>query len=199
MAMPQPQPREGPIRDVTEVPEWRESTWWSNYRDQVRWGPIWAGAIVTVACMAIFSALGWAFGMNVFDRVAGTPDARNTAAIWGIVAAAVAFFLGGFAASKTAAVQSTGAGTFNGALVWALALVVTLVLAAVGAAATTGFTGIWGFDATGDRTPGDTGRTWWPFLAMIVGLAAAALGGLAGAPKATRAYTHTTTTRGPIS
>lgn len=175
----------------------REPEWWrarqeaavtdigilSQPRDQVRWGPIWAGVVVAIATMILLSVLGTAIGATAFD--AGDETVQTGALVWGGITALIAFFLGGFTAGRTAAVAGPMAGAFNGAMVWALALVLAMLLSALGAGAAVGLLGQFGI--TGDEAAGMFGGLnesglWWTFIAMAVGLVVAAVGGLVGAP-----------------
>jgi hypothetical protein len=155
-------------------------------RDQSRWGPIWAGVVTTLATLVVLSVLGAAIGMSVAETDAD--GALDEAAIgWGIFMALAAFFLGGYAAGKSAAVEGAMGSAFNGALVWAVTLVLTLLLVALGAGAALGLFGTFGM--TGEEgvtqlfSSESTSRMWWTFIGMIVGLIVAAAGGFVGAPK----------------
>lgn len=176
----------------------RDADWWraretaaypergtmAQLRDQVRWGPIWAGVISAVAVMMLLSTLGVAIGATAFD--AGDPALETGAYIWGGISALIAFFVGGYVAGRSAAVGGSMAGAFNGSMVWALALVLSVVLSALGAGAAIGLLGQFG--VTGDEAAGlfgglDETGLWWTFIAMVVGLVVASVGGLVGAPR----------------
>ena len=59
-------------------------------KDRVRWGPILAGLLTTIASMLILTVLGLAIGLSAFEP--GEGDGLGTAAgIWGAVSAVVAF------------------------------------------------------------------------------------------------------------
>lgn len=155
-------------------------------RDQIRWGPVWAGAIVTIATLVILSLLGVAVGATALEPGADAQTMETGGFIWGGIAALIAFFLGGMTAGGTAAVRGPMAGTFNGAMVWALTLVISMLLLTLGAGAAVGLLGAFGM--TGEDASGLFGGLsesglWWTFGAMIVGLVIAALGGLVGSPK----------------
>ncbi|MEX2599551.1 MAG: hypothetical protein WD533_07845 [Dehalococcoidia bacterium] len=177
----QPQPEWWRARQGVGAPEMIMA---SQPRDQVRWGPIWAGAIAALATLIILSILGVAVGVTAFE--AGDPALETGGMIWGGLAALIAFFVGGFTAGSTAAVGGSLAGAFNGAMVWALGLVVSLLLTTLGAGAAVGALGAFGM--TGEEAAGifgglDETGLWWTFGAMVVGLVVAAIGGLVGAPR----------------
>ena len=176
-AQPQPQPdwwraRQEAVADIAVLPQ---------ARDQVRWGPIWAGVIVTLATLIIGSVLGMAIGLTAFESL----EAIDTPGlIWSIAVAVVAFFLGGLTAGRSAAVRGSMGGMFNGVRVWALALVLTLLLLALGAGAAFGLLGAFGLTGTEDPQAVfagmDSMALWWTFGAMAVGLVLCAIGGLIG-------------------
>jgi hypothetical protein len=98
--------------------------------DQVRWGPVWAGALVTVptflVLQSLFFALGW------LDLAV---DGGGAAATRGVVTAllgVVAFLVGGLLAGAASAWRATSSGLLNGTLVWALGVVGLVGLAVVG-------------------------------------------------------------------
>jgi len=134
---------------------------------------------------------------------AGKGDNYGTgAAIWAALATLIAFFIGGFVAARTAGIRGKDNGWVNGALVWAVALPLLLWLASSGA---TGFINAIGFNLnnftnTVATTVGNPGTNpvntdpaavqrateaarngaWGALLALLLGLAAAGLGGLLG-------------------
>lgn len=155
-------------------------------RDQIRWGPVFAGVIVTLASLVVLSILGFAIGLTAFEA-GGVEGLAVAGMIYGVIIALIAFFLGGFTAGRTASVSGPVMGTFNGAMVWATSLVLALFLTVMGAGAAMGMVGVFGmegaqpgeFFAVGDAQM----QAWWTFIAMLGGLAVAAIGGLVGAPK----------------
>jgi hypothetical protein len=134
--------------------------------------------------MLVLSVLGAAVGWTVgIDGTLGGPEIG-----WGIFTAVAAFFLGGYVAGRTATVSGPVFAALNGALVWALALVVTLLLVALGIGAAAGILNAFGIGDSGfaeffGDNAGD--RLWWTFGAMVIGLIVASLGGLLGAPRYT--------------
>lgn len=184
--------------------------------DRVRWGPILAGLVSTLATFMILSLLGVAVGLTAAtgDPNGGARAAANVAnnygtgaAIWAAISALLSFFIGGFVAARTSAVRGRGTGWTNGALVWAVTLPLLLWLASNGAS---GFLNAIGFNL-GDffntvnpsnpaspvnpsnpsspvNNPGAVQATaenarnsvWGTLIALLLGLAAAGLGGLLG-------------------
>ena len=178
-------------------------------RDRVRWGPILAGLVSTLATLILLSLLGVAVGLTA---AAGDPNGGATvatnkannygtgAAIWAGVSALIAFFIGGFMAGRTAGVRGKLNGWINGALVWAIVLPLLLWLAGNGAS---GFLNAIGFNINGfinnvsstvnnvnngttgaatTQTATETARNgaWGALAALLLGLIASGIGGLLG-------------------
>jgi hypothetical protein len=107
-------------------------------RDRVRWGPVVAGFLTALTTLILMGILGAAVGFTVID--AGEVAARDAApeaagpfsAIWAAISGLVAFWLGGMVAGRTSAVFDRKWGAFNGAMVFFLAIPVTLWLATMG-------------------------------------------------------------------
>jgi len=96
-------------------------------KDLVRWGPIWAGLVIAVGSYLVLQLALVASGL-VDLPTNGTEDG-----LWSAAAALVAFLLGGLTAAATAAWRGVGDGILHGLVMWAVALVVLLALAGVGA------------------------------------------------------------------
>jgi hypothetical protein len=168
-------------------------------KDRVRWGPIFAGLLTTIATLVVLTVLGLAIGMTALDPgETGQFDLGTAAAIWGAVSALVAFFLGGWVASRTAAVDGAASGTTNGIMVGvaAIALLIWMVGAGLG-----NLLGVMGANL---NQMADIARTvdpataeealptaqaayentrdtaWGTFIGLVLALAAAALGGYLG-------------------
>lgn len=180
-------------------------------RDRVRWGPILAGLATALTSLLFLSLLGLAFGLTVVN--AGTAAAEGgapqgtgtTSAIWAGLSALIAFFLGGWVAGKTGAIFDRGWGAMNGALVFLVAVPVTLLLASLGMGAILGTLGSFAGGLNADPTtaqgaaeqarqatqniqPIDVARAaerarnaaWGTLLGMVLGFGASTLGGMLG-------------------
>jgi hypothetical protein len=183
-------------------------------RDRVRWGPIIAGFLTALSTLVLMGLLGAAIGFSVID--AGEVAARDGApaaagpfsAIWAALSGIIAFMLGGFVAGKTAAVFDRKWGAFNGAMVFFLAVPVTLWLATMGlgglVGALGGFASALNADPVTAQTAGAQAQqaaaaaqqatpeqiaaaataarnaAWATLLGLGLGLGAAALGGMLG-------------------
>lgn len=100
-------------------------------KDRVRWGPILAGLLTTIASMLVLTILGLALGTSAF-KPGDTHGLGTAAGIWGAISAIISFFLGGWVAAKTASVGGSGSGLLNGFMVGATALALILWLTGSG-------------------------------------------------------------------
>lgn len=172
-------------------------------RDQVRWGPIFAGFLSALTALVMLTLLGAAVGLTVLGGRVGTASASGTLT-WAAVAAIIAFLIGGFVAGRTAATVGRGAAAFNGAMVFVLAVPVALWLAGQGLGAAVrsvglgtfggsagGFGGGFGSGAVRLAANGARISAWAVLIAIAVGLLAGALGGAIGSHRSThRSGTH---------
>jgi len=162
-------------------------------RDPISWGPIWAGVLTAFGLMFLFSLIGLAAGLATVD-LTGDPTAGQDVPV-DLIATIVtglflvlAFFVGGFVASWSSGLVDEGRGILNGFLVWALAVVLLLVFAALGAGQIFGAAGA---AFGGGFTPGALpdvdeqslleafqSAAWQTVFAVVLAMAAAILGAL---------------------
>jgi hypothetical protein len=132
----------------------------------VRWGPVFAGAIIGLAIMLLLGALWSAWA----QETTGVADNLE----WFFFGSAIfSLLVAGFLAGFLAGTRGWGPGLLHGLTVWGLILV-GLIAAGVPSAQAI-------FDAA--ATPiDDIGGTalWATFLGMAVGLVLAAIGGVLG-------------------
>src|SRR5215211_834700 len=163
-------------------------------RNRVQWGPVLAGTAATLTSMLVLSALGLAIGVSAFEPGTDLSDWGTSAGTYGIVAALVSFFFGGWIAAKTAAVGGEFAGLVNGFVSGAASLIVVVWLSTTGLANLVGYLGS-RLGNIADFVCGDTGAgatdtgvsfndvekgAWITFFVLVATLAAAALGGWLG-------------------
>lgn len=158
----------------------------------IRWGPIFGGLFIALAAQAIFMTLGVAIGLSSAAAV-GTTGITAGAGIWAAISGILAFFLGGYVASRTSLTPSSFTGALIGLVVFSLALVLGLLFSGLSAAgflvALASFLGPAAPSIV--PTPGQPGlvlaltggTAWWFFVWMVLGSIAAALGGVVGAPR----------------
>lgn len=104
----------------------------SPRRDNIRWGPIVAGLIATIAAMLVLSVLGLALGLSIFEPTSDGSDVGTAASIWSAVSALASFLFGGWFAGRTASVHGDDNALLNGFMVGASALALVLWLASMG-------------------------------------------------------------------
>ena len=165
-------------------------------RDRVRWGPIWAGLLMAIATFVVLSTIAVGVGAHTVSSGADTSDAGLAGAIVTGVIGLIAFLVGGFVASRTAAVVGRGYGALNGLLVWALGLALILGLAAMGLGSLFGASGdlFAQYRDLGAPQPegvdpnavaeGIRNSSLGAAIGMLLPAIAAAIGGLIGARKA---------------
>lgn len=100
-------------------------------RDSARWGAIWAGLIATLATFVLLELL--AFGIGLLGAVTESPGAGGLSAWVTAIIGIIAFFTGGSVAGMTSVIRGAAPGIVNGLLVWSLAVVLIVLLSALGA------------------------------------------------------------------
>lgn len=110
-------------------------------KNRVQVGPVIAGILTTITVLLILTVLGLAIGASALEPRDVGQKMGTAAAIWGIVSAIVALFLGGWVAAKTAAVAGSGSGLLNGLMVGCAILVILLWLTVSGVAGLLGAVG----------------------------------------------------------
>jgi ABC-type transport system involved in multi-copper enzyme maturation permease subunit len=169
-------------------------------REQLRWGPIWAGLAAALGVFILLSMLAVAVGLEVapVQPTAGV-DPDIITLLVGSVIVLVAFFVGGFIAAWSAHVTDPARALLNGFLVWCLFLFVVAIIGALGVGTLVGaaanlfeavrpeqLTGV-GADIEGAVAEVEVaatdlqGAAWESLLALALSAAAAALGGVIGA------------------
>jgi hypothetical protein len=178
-------------------------------RDQVRWGPIFAGVMTAITSLLLLGLLGVAVGLTTLNagavaaQGAPPPDAGRNAALWGAISGVLAFLTGGYVAGRTAGIFDRKWGAVNGAMVFVLGVPLILLLASQGLGTVLGSLGSFASalepgqvqnageqarQAASQTTPGDVARTaaqvktatWMAFVGGLLWLGAAAIGGLMG-------------------
>jgi hypothetical protein len=160
--------------------------------DRTRWGPIWAGLVMTFSIFLVLEALlFWLGGLSLKSGTSGVV-VNHPWITW--VLALVAFFIGGIVASSTSAVRGMIEGMLNGLLVWALATSLFAVASFFGAGVAAGTIGglISRFLSLNTLQHAATiaptaisdlrAAAGWALLTLVTTAVAAALGGWLGSP-----------------
>jgi hypothetical protein len=101
-----------------------------NRTDRIRWGPVWAGTVVAVATYLLLEMA--LLGADLLDADVGGTSALPDGALLTVLAAAVAFLLGGVVAGASFAWRDAQDGLLHGLLVWAAGIAVFVLLAVLG-------------------------------------------------------------------
>ena len=96
--------------------------------DRARWGAILAGLFAAISTLFLLGILGLAVGASTYDAGDSGRAFAIGGGIWAAVSALLAFFVGGLVAGRSSALPGRGVGLFNGAMVWAVAIPVSLWL-----------------------------------------------------------------------
>jgi len=158
----------------------------------VQWGPIVAGSFAALGSLLLLTVLGLAIGTSAIEPGSDITDWGTGAGLWGGASIIVALFIGGWVATKTAAVDGSFAALMNG-LICGLATVFGILIAVgFGIDNALGFFGAnlsnlanFTQQATvnGRVTAGGSfndleNGAWGTLLALVLAFGAAALGGL---------------------
>jgi hypothetical protein len=111
----------------------------------VRWGPLWAGLVTTLATFVLLQLVFMATKAVDIDLGAGD----TSFSFWTAVSALVAFFVGGLVTGASTKWDRADDGAFQGVLLWALATVALLILGGLSARALAGPLGSFLNSATG--------------------------------------------------
>jgi len=156
---------------------------------RIRWGAVFAGAVIGIALLALLTTLWFAlaYGSNA--------DSIRTNLEWYVGVSAIAcLFLAGLMAGWLSGVHGAGSGFFNGVTIWALMLIATVT---VGVPAILNVFNL-GRIGTLDTTTGgllaqsDSTVLWATFASILGGLIASGLGGMIGGALTRPANAHLT-------
>lgn len=178
---------------------------------RVSWGGIFGGVLVAVGLLLLLAALGVAVGITAVDPAQPQMSKLGTgAAIWAGVSLLLALFVGGLVSTRIGATFDGSTGFFSGFLVWVVSLLLVAYLAASGVSslASGAFSLMGGAQQAvaqvGEKAqemaqnlpalqqkaqeakPQASRAAWVTFGALVLSLAAAVLGALAGRRRAPR-------------
>ena len=102
---------------------------------RVSWGGVWSGLLIGLGALLLLSMLGLAVGISAVDVGPGQSPGRGLgvgAAVWGGLSLLISLFLGGLVAARMGLIAERGPAVVQGALVWVLATLGLIYLAASG-------------------------------------------------------------------
>ncbi|MEO1067779.1 MAG: hypothetical protein AAFW95_01460 [Cyanobacteria bacterium J06638_6] len=103
-----------------------------DYHDRVRWGPIFAGIVITLAAQLILSALGVTIGFTVGATGTNAGTVGVGIGIWAIISLLVSLFIGAWIMASTCGPMNNKTSMLNGAILWAATLAISGWLLASG-------------------------------------------------------------------
>lgn len=109
-----------------------------EYHDRVRWGPIFAGIVVSIAAQLVLSALGASIGFAAGASGTNAGTVGVSVGIWAIVSLLVSLFLGGWVMASACGPMNNKTAMLNGTILWATTLAVSAWLLASGVSGTFG-------------------------------------------------------------
>jgi hypothetical protein len=109
----------------------------TDYHDTVRWGPIFAGIVVSIVSQLLLSALGGVVaGFSAGEATAG--EIGTSFGIWAVISLLVSLFLGGWVMASSCGPMNRKTAMLNGTILWATTLVLSGWLLASGVSGTFG-------------------------------------------------------------
>ncbi|NEP17834.1 MAG: hypothetical protein F6J97_13165 [Leptolyngbya sp. SIO4C1] len=109
-----------------------------EYHDRVRWGPIFAGIVVSISAQLVLSALGAAIGFSAGAAGTGAGAVGIGVGIWAIISLLISLFIGAWVMASTCGPMNKSTAMLNGIILWATTLAVSAWLLASGVSGTFG-------------------------------------------------------------
>ncbi|MEL6262563.1 MAG: hypothetical protein AAFS06_11600 [Cyanobacteria bacterium J06631_12] len=109
----------------------------AEYHDTVRWGPIFAGIVVSVVSQLMLSALGAAIG-GLAAGEAAPATIGTSLGIWAVISLLISLFLGSWVMAASCGPMNNKTAMLNGTILWATTLVISGWLLASGVSGTFG-------------------------------------------------------------
>lgn len=109
-----------------------------NYHDRVRWGPIFAGIVISIATQLILSALGAAIGLGAGTAGSNGGNVAVAVGIWATLCLLISLFIGSWVMGHTCGPINNKTALLNGAILWATTLAISSWLLASGISGTFG-------------------------------------------------------------
>ena len=103
-----------------------------DYHDRVRWGPIFAGIVVSIAAQLLLSALGMAVGLTAGATGTNADLVGTSVSIWSIISLLIALFLGSWVTASTCGPMNNKTALLHGLILWATTLAISAWLLASG-------------------------------------------------------------------
>lgn len=149
----------------------------SSDPQRIRWGAVFAGAVLGIALLALLTTLWFALAYG-----SGIDQIRTNIEWYVGISAIVCLFLAGLFAGWLSGVQGFGSGFFNGMTIWALMLILTVSVGVPAVLNVFNLGRVTQLDAeTGGLLSTDGNNVLWAtFFSIVGGLIASGLGGAIG-------------------
>ena len=149
----------------------------SSDPQRIRWGAVFAGAVIGIALLALLTTLWFALAYG-----SGTDQIRTNIEWYVGISAIVCLFLAGLLAGWLSGVHGFGSGFFTGMTIWALMLILTLSVGVPAVLNVFNLGRVTQLDAeTGGLLSTDGNNVLWAtFFSIVGGLIASGLGGAIG-------------------
>jgi hypothetical protein len=144
---------------------------------RIRWGAVFAGAVLGIALLALVTTLWFALAYG-----SGNDQIRTNIEWYVGISGVVCLFVAGLLAGWLSGVHGFGSGFFNGMTIWALMLIITLSVGIPAVMNVFNLGRVAQFDAeTGGLLSTDADNVLWAtFFSILGGLIASGLGGAIG-------------------
>ncbi|MGG6295503.1 hypothetical protein ACQ4M4_14010 [Leptolyngbya sp. AN02str] len=121
-------------RPVDYVAERTATVAVADYHDRVRWGPIFAGLVISLSTQLVLSALGVAIGLTTFagSAQANAGEVGSAVGIWSIISLLISLFVGGWVTARACGPMNRNTALLNGAILWATTLAISAWLLSSG-------------------------------------------------------------------
>lgn len=103
-----------------------------DYHNRVRWGPIFAGIVVSIATQLLLSALGVGIGFTIGGVETNVNVIGTSVGIWSIISLLIALFLGSWVTASTCGPMNKKTALLHGLILWATTLSISAWLLASG-------------------------------------------------------------------
>jgi hypothetical protein len=148
----------------------------SSDPQRIRWGAVFAGAVLGIALLALLTTLWFALAYG-----SGIDQIRTNIEWYVGISAIVCLFLAGLFAGWLSGVHGFGSGFFNGMTIWALMLILTVSVGVPAVMNVFNLGRVTQLDAeTGGLLSTDSNVLWATFFSIVGGLIASGLGGAIG-------------------
>lgn len=149
----------------------------SSDPQRIRWGAVFAGAVLGIALLALLTTLWFALAY-----ASGIDQIRTNIEWYVGISAIVCLFLAGVFAGWLSGVHGFGSGFFNGMTIWALMLILTVSVGVPAVMNVFNLGRVTQLDAeAGGLLSADGDNVLWAtFLSIVGGLIASGLGGAIG-------------------